>query len=713
MKKKLYPALLILVVLGSSYSCTDYLETDSASTVNGNFVMSSETNIRMAMNGVYETWRDCAQTKVFGDGLWYGADVTGSDITRHPEAFSNQPGRHWVECLYQNGTYASQYGLLSYLREDYAYASLYRIISISNAIIVPFEAREDYQDIMSSDASELSQMYGEAIAMRATAYRELIKNFGDVPYVDHIGILAKGMVGRDWIYEKCLADLQMVEPLMFPVSSYKNIFSQTYVDGLIGRMALEAGGYQTRRNDIERVDMDGNKISYEQKGSENNGATYARRSDWKKFYKLAQTYFKKALGENRGVATLHLTDPRAAEVNGRIYDNPYQLFFQQMMDDDAAYADESIYEYPMQMGGPEDARPYSFGRPSNGSSSNAYPCKSYGQGRINPAFYYGVFDPADKRRDVAVTVTGSTGKGFEKLIPLGPNSKADGGGLSLSKWDENRQARPWVEAQRHSGINGPYMRMSEMYLGYAEACAALGDETEARTYLDIIRNRAFGSADKANTDAFIAKEGSLLNAVIQERGFEFAGEGDRRFTLVRTGLMPEKIRLIKELTLAMINGLETDGYYTFDNGNVISMYIWTKMVDAKSIYGYRLTAQCPEGQESDPVLYPSWRGQHDDWDSWRAKTKPSDDNLYESDTKTNLAIKGLFNKLSDDEISAIEADGYTKQDWGSDLVKYKDEYYTYLFYDYDYDKAPIYLWPFTPQIIAVGGFTNGYGFKQE
>ena len=132
-----------------------------------------------------------------------------------------------------------------------------------------------------------------------------------------------------------------------------------------------------------------------------------------------------------------------------------------MMEADATYADESIYEYPMQQGGGNDGRPYSFGRPSSGGGSNAYPCKSYGQGRINPAFYYGVFDPADKRRDVSVTVTGSTGKGFEKLIPLVPNSKADGGGLSLSKWDENRQTRPWVEAQRKSGINGPYMRMSK------------------------------------------------------------------------------------------------------------------------------------------------------------------------------------------------------------------------------------------------------------
>lgn len=703
MKRTIYTTLICMLV-GIFPACHDFLETHSASTMDGDFVTSSEANIRLAMSGLYETWRDCAQNKVFGDGLWYGADVPGSDITRHPEAFTNQPGRHWPECLYQNGNYASQYGLLSYLKEDDIFASLYKIIAVSNAITEAVEARDDFESMIIGKPSELGQLYGEAVAMRATAYRELIKNFGDVPFNNKIGEVAQGLVGRDWIYEKCLEDLQKVEPVMYPVNN-KSRFSQTYVDGLIGRMALEAGGYQTRRNDIERKDLKGNVISYEQLGTVNNDATYARRSDWQRFYSLAKTYFQKAFSEHLGTAVFHETDPRADEANGRIYNNPYQYFFQQMMDADGMYADESIYEYPMQQGIVNDARPYSFGRPSNGGSKNAYPCKAYGQGRVNPAFYYGVFDPQDKRRDVAVTVTGSDGAGNEKLIPFVPNSKANGGGLSFNKWDENRQTHPWVKAQRMSGINGPYMRLSEMYLGYAEACAALGDNGEARTYLDLIRNRAFGDAIKAKTDAFIAQEGSLLNAIIQERGFEFAAEGDRRFTLIRTGLLPVKIKYIKDLTRAMIDGLKTNGYYTFENGNTISDTVYTKMVNGQKEKGYRLTTQCPEGQEDDPLLYPGWRGQKDNWDELGC--------AYKGDTLTNLAIKGLFKSLSSSEISALKAEGYEAQAWGADIVQYEDEYYTYLFYDYDYTQAPIYLWPFTPQILSTGGFKNGYGFKNE
>ena len=37
----------------------------------------------------------CAESR-FGDGLYYyAADTAGSDIERHPESFTNQPGRHY------------------------------------------------------------------------------------------------------------------------------------------------------------------------------------------------------------------------------------------------------------------------------------------------------------------------------------------------------------------------------------------------------------------------------------------------------------------------------------------------------------------------------------------------------------------------------------------------------------------------------------------
>lgn len=687
-------------------SCDGYLETDTPSKADAAFVFSTNETARAALEGAYSSWTDAAQNKVFGDGLFYAADVAGSDIERHPENFSNQPGRHYPECFYQDGNYAGEYTLLSYQKENDTYASLYAVITKASIVASSIEGAEGFEEMIEAGVENtMGQLYGEAVALRATAYRELIKYFGDVPYISGKLTDHDGLVGRDSIYDVVLAELQQAAPVMYRVGSIpgvtgKNYFSRTYVEGLIGRMALEAGGYQTRRGDIKRVDGQGNALTFENfpNSTENNGATYARRSDWQKYYQLAQKYFK-AVIDNSGSAKFITTDSRSVP-------NPYQVFFQQMHGADDEFADESIYEYSIAQGGGNDARPYSFGRPTTGGSKNNYPCKNYGQGRINPAFYYGVFDPADMRRDVSCTVTGTKGAdGTEIILPFTPGSQGKGGGIAYNKWDEARQDNPWVANQRKSGINGPYMRMSEIYLGYAEACAVLGEQSAARQYLDIIRNRAFGSAAAAKTDAFISKEGSLLNAIIQERGFEFAGEGDRRWTLIRTGLLPAKIKYIKDLTKQMFEGLKANGYYTFDNGNTISEYIWTKYVDGKVEVGHRLTEQCPAGKEDDPVLYPGWRGVNNDWSKFGL--------AIPDDYKPNLAIKGLFKKLSADEIAALEADGYKKTNWAVDLVKAEDEYLKYLFLDYGYVKAPIYLWPFTPNVLANGGFTNGYGFKQE
>ena len=716
MKKILYSALCVAAL--ATTSCSDFLETSSPSVVDGDFVFSNMTTARAAMDGTYEAFRDAIQNDLFGDGLYYASDIAGSDIERHPESYTAQLPRHEPECFYVNGTVTSTYNATGYQKESPSngYARCFKTISNANAVISAMEAMPGFDEqIAAGVPTEILNLYGEAIAIRATCYRELIKYYGDVPYNDTFGEPAGALVGRDSIYEACIADLINVEPIMYRLGEKgtdKNQISRTYVQGLIGRMALEAGGYHTRRSDIVYHDIEGNVISFEQKGKVNasaENAVYNRRTDYKKFYEIAKTYFGYCI-ENSGTAKFHLTDPRKNEA-ARQYNNPYQYFFEQMHQGDEVYADESIYEIAMTMGSGNDARPYSFGRPSSGGSKlskNAgMPCKNYGQGRINPAFYYGMFDPNDMRRDVSVAVTGSNGNGSEAILPIAPNSQAKGGGLSLNKWDENRQAKPY-SAQRKSGINAPYMRMAEVYLGYAEACAMTGDNATAKQYLKIVRERSF-PAGKANTDAFIASRGSLVEAIIDERGFEYAGEGDRRYTLIRSGFIGEKIKATKDLTKAMIDGLKANGYYQFENGNVISNYVYTKLVDAKSLIGYRLTAQASEAQMADPeikaIVYPSWRGQHDDWAS---VCSAGGFEFAGAKDNTNLAIQGLFEQVDGE---ALKAAGYSEVEWGKALVANEEDYYNKFFNGYDFVTAPVYLWPFTPNVVSTGGFRNGYGFQ--
>ena len=409
MKNKILSFALCAIGYIALTSCSDYLETSSKSNADGDFVFSNMTTARAAMDGAYSEWHGAISSQIFGDGLYYALDVAGSDIMRHPEKYTAQPLRHTPECFYVNGTAAADYDAVGYGKEapNSPYSVLFAVIGKANAVASAIEGKSDFEEMMAGGkATDLSQLYGEAVAMRATCYRELIKYYGDVPYQSQMGAAAGGLSPRDSIYDVIITDLKKVESLMNPVGKDKRFFSQTYVDALIGRLALEAGGYQTRRGDIDYKDGNGNTLTFETKGSPNNGATYGRRSDWKNLYSTAKEYFQKAI-EHKGTAKLSTN---------------YYDFFVQLHGDDASYADESIYEEPFQQGASgNDPRPYSLGRPSAGGSSNNYPCKNYGQGRINPAFYYGMFDPKDTRRDLSCTVTGSNGKnGTEKLIPFTP-----------------------------------------------------------------------------------------------------------------------------------------------------------------------------------------------------------------------------------------------------------------------------------------------------
>lgn len=111
---------------------------------------------------------------------------------------------------------------------------------------------------------------------------------------------------------------------------------------------------------------------------------------------------------------LHTVDPRTKGANGQEYGNPYQYIFQQMhAGDNITLADESVYEIPQEYNYSSD-RPAYIGRPSTGGNGQA-PCVACGQDRIQAHFYYGWFDNKDMRRDVSVTVTGSTGQGQELI----------------------------------------------------------------------------------------------------------------------------------------------------------------------------------------------------------------------------------------------------------------------------------------------------------
>lgn len=84
---------------------------------------------------------------------------------------------------------------------------------------------------------------------------------------------------------------------------------------------------------------------------------------------------------------------------------------------------------------------------------------------------------------------------------------------------------------RNNPVNIRLIRLSEVYLTYAEACVkgSPADEATAREYLNKVRRRV-NLADNT-TDAGDV----LFNAILKERRLELAMEGHRYFDMIRTG----------------------------------------------------------------------------------------------------------------------------------------------------------------------------------
>ena len=700
MKKVIY--ILIGAVMLLSQSCKkDFLDVQSPSSVDQDFVFSTPSEAYKVMVGNYEIWRNA------NNGLFYDIDVVGSDSECHPESYSSQ-ARHVPE-----GLYASEMSI-NYSNSVAAWANLYKIANRSNLIMEAIAKKPDYiQAVAANKANDWTQLYGEAAVFRAYSYDKLINYFGDVPHFTKTITTASQtdsakVVSRDEIYDFQISELKRVEPLMYRLGEggiNAERFSRTFAQGLIGKLALFAGGYGLRRTDFNY-----GTVTFTQIGTTKWNAKYVRRNDYLKLYEIAKIYLK-AVVDNAGTAKLITTDTRGAGFN-----NPFQLNFQYNMD--LQVSPESLYEMA-ETQGQFSERPYAFGRPSGGGGANAFPCKAYGQSRMYASFYYGDFNPKDIRRDVTTSVTSNSGAGSETLVSFAPGSR-EKGGLTNNKWDESRMKVPFTAGQRAAGVNWPQMRMADVILMLAEVYAELGDEGSAKTELTKIRTRAFLAADQAtNVTAYVAAlSGTALKDAIQdERKLEFAGEGFRRWDLIRTGKLPQKIQALRDQQRAMVAGLQANGYYTFPNGNQISKFIYVKRVNV-SEFGMTksLTTQntVAATDPSYPVRFPSWRGNCDLWSQFSLSTGTR-----------NIAIQGLFNYIdpAGTEAAALVAAGYVKTNWGADIVSSTgniDQYTTNVFLGYPDGSAtagipPRYLFPFSSETISKsnGLITNGYGFAQQ
>ena len=701
--KRLFHIFITFTVIFAISSCEDYLTVESPSQVDEDFVFSTPEEAYKTLMGCYGYLIN--NTHIHSNRTFYEILVVGSDSECHPEAYIGQD-RHKPEGL-----------SVSELPIDHSlytgmWEAMYPLVNRLAIVRDQIGRKSGFKDAKAAGTvNAWTQLYGEAVTMRAFIYYELCRIYGDIPYFDEAiysqsQIEGAELTPRFELYDKVLQSLKEVEPHMYRLGEggiTAERVNRTFAQALIGRIALHAGGFSTCRTDLNYG------VDFEQIGSVKWNAKYVRPTNYKTYYEMAKTYLEMCIN-NPGSASLLTTDERGAK-----YDNPFQRHFQYMMD--LKISPESLFEFGNVQGVTNIERPYAFGRPSNGGNGGSFPNNNYGQSRMYPVFYYGDYDNADLRRDVTITISANTGACSERLISLRKGNRLLGGPCN-NKWDESRMANPYAYAQRMSGINAPYMRMADAILLLAEVYAELGDEAKAKAELTKVRSRAFSPSDRAAkvTNYINSLSGEALKeGIAQERKLEFAGEGLRRYDLIRTGKFPKKIKEVRDAQRAMVAGLKTQGYYTFPNGNQISAYIWTKYVNTADFgMNYMLTTQCtvPESDQSFPLCFPGWRGNRDGWG----------DGMDNKSGNRSLAIKGLFRYIDPNgaEAAALEADGYEKTNWGVDLVAEEDENVANVFRGYTdqlYSEGAPPRYPYPINSITIkqsnGLITNGYDYPQQ
>ncbi|WP_419032988.1 RagB/SusD family nutrient uptake outer membrane protein, partial [Dysgonomonas gadei] len=399
-----------------------------------------------------------------------------------------------------------------------------------------------------SDGTTMLRFKGEALTIRAMLYFDLIRFFGDVPLKlesskSDLSNAYLEKTDRDEIMDRLITDLEEaigLLPWAGEVSSYTTErVTKGYAHTLLANIALTRGGWAIREK---------SKSGYIT-ATENSDGTYpTQRCDdatRKSMYELALTHLSAVITNN------------THKLNPSVEDQWYLLNQSRL---DQTYR-ENIFEIPMGLGVSSELG-YTIGVRINGASAQyGEKGNSSGKQKVTAPFFWS-FDKNDLRRDITcahVQLKETNGVLEESTIGNTPF------GIYVGKWDIRKMSEAWRNvaiatgnAKWMSGINVVRMRYPQVLLMYAEVMNELagpdGGYTNsagltARQALSEVHSRAFDDTHKSVAEEYVAKipadKDSFFNAIVDENAWELAGEGFRKFDLIRWNLLSKKIDKFK------------------------------------------------------------------------------------------------------------------------------------------------------------------------
>lgn len=508
---KIYKKIALCALMVAGFTSCDLIEKPTSFYEKDTY-FDSPNKALMAVIGAY----DCLSTvNHYGqfemampssDDTYY-IQGTGTDNTRRDIShYLVKPTNTWISTLW-----------------DYKYQGIDR----ANFAIAGIEAMPGYDG-----DSFLQELVARARFLRAFLAFDIVKYWGDAPfkttYSSGYDDAFQPRLSRELIYDEIIKDLDFAkEKLQQSSASFSaEVPSQGAAHALLMRVYLQRAGYSLQSDGkLTRPD--------EAKRKEYFNAVV---TEWNAF--KAKGYHGFYTGGYRGLFIgFSKGTPNSKESLWEVAFNPTG----------ASYSDNNgtwgTYN------GPAVEAPGKSSSPQMGRANAFF--------RVMPA-WKDFFEDGDERRDIMVCTYQFKWNAAKDTHDKVENTK-------LTDWYPGKWRREWMPLgfvdPNNVSVNFCPLRYADAVLMAAEAYNEIGNTPEAWNLLNLVRVRANATPIEDTNYASLMKApkvydlpfiedgdaaGKFRTALYWERGFELAFEGQRKYDLLRWGILGDALRLFQQ-----------------------------------------------------------------------------------------------------------------------------------------------------------------------
>ena len=534
MKKYRFIYLLSMLFAIGFTSCDDLLTENPDSSYKEEDFFTSEGNAQMAIYGIYNSiatpnhYGQFEMAMPTSDDTYYingtGTDNTRRDIAHYMVSNTNV----WIETLWE---------------------LKYQGIDRANYAIHGIENMAGYKD-----NKKLISMVAEARFLRAFLSFDLVKYWGDVPYKTTYTSgredAFQARVSRELIYDEIIKDLTFAKDNLewADGSSSPERPTQGAARAMLMRVYLQRAGYS--------LQMDG-KLT--------------RPDDAKR-----KEYFEAVINEWKAFETKKFHN---------FYKEGYEGLFESFSEG-TLNSVESLWEIAFYTPDGKNAGAGQWGSymgpivaeaKVKPAEKGAYMGRANGFFRVVPE-WKGFFEAQDKRKDIMVCTYQ-----YKWIVDKYAQVKTEN--KNGKDWYPGKWRREWMalgyKDLNNTDVNYCVLRYADVVLMAAEAYNELNETGTAWTLLNSVRTRSEATAITSANYATLMKapkvldlsfipdgdeKGKFRTALYWERGFELAFEGQRKYDLIRWGVLKEALELMGKKSVVNKDKVLYPAYKNFISG---------------------------------------------------------------------------------------------------------------------------------------------------